>query len=347
VALGPGDDHTCAVLAGGEVHCWGRNHARQLADTTYVDLLSPKHLSSVAPSSAASGSGATTCALTTAGGVQCWGATYGATPTTIASLSDVRQLDVALRHRCAVTGSGQVQCWGNNSHGQLGDGSTSDRTVVAPVTGISDAQRVATGSEHSCAVRGAGTVSCWGAAGTLGDGSSAESSLPVAVTAITDAISIAAGVAHTCVVRGSGVVRCWGENDNGQLGDGTTTDRPAPVAVGGIDAAVEVATSGGRHTCALLEGGTVSCWGRNSSHQLGDGSTPHAQCGLFSCSAVPVPVPGVTDAVAIRAGESSTCALRPGGLALCWGANVHGQLGDGFAWASKVPVTVRAVEVTP
>ena len=89
-----------------------------------------------------------------------------------------------------------------------------------------------------------------------------------------------AGSEHTCVVLDNGNVRCWGLNSAGQLGygntgvvgktrigDDETPKTEGPVDFGGPDA-VEVAT-GSFHSCAILEGGDVRCWGLGADRRLG------------------------------------------------------------------------------
>lgn len=91
--------------------------------------------------------------------------------------------------------------------------------------------------------------------------------------------------------------------------------------------------SGGTHTCAIRLGGKVYCWGQNLANQLGVATTG-------SYSAVPLEVPGITNAVAVTAGAMHSCALRATGELLCWGATTFGALGRGPAADGRVgPVT--------
>lgn len=108
------------------------------------------------------------CALDVGGTVQCWG-DFAAMDLT--SLTNASELSVHRDHGCAVA-NGRVACWGANRHGELGDGSTADRTTPVLVQGLEDAVSVAAGIGFTCALRANGTVWCWGAnaSGQLGDG---------------------------------------------------------------------------------------------------------------------------------------------------------------------------------
>jgi alpha-tubulin suppressor-like RCC1 family protein/sugar lactone lactonase YvrE len=200
-----------------------------------------------------------------------------------------------------------------------------------PVDGL------AAGELHTCALTRSGLVKCWGAGGTgqLGDGTGMVRSNPTPVLALDNVVSLDSGNWYACAVTAAGAVWCWGDNANGQVGDGTTTRRLAPVNVQGLAAgAVSVAT-GHDHACALLDDGTVRCWGDNAHGQVGDGTqTPRL---------VPVQVAGLTDAVAIAAGFMHTCALTAGGAVRCWGANDHGQLGDGTTTMRLTPVAASGL----
>ena len=102
--------------------------------------------------------------------------------------------------------------------------------------------------------------------------------------------------------------------------------------------------SGAYHTCALLSGGTVVCWGSSHEGLLGDGNNAvNAQAAPGAVQAVGGggPLAGVT---AITGGGAHTCALREGGTVACWGRGMNGQLGDGAQVAQATPVLVRGID---
>jgi alpha-tubulin suppressor-like RCC1 family protein len=149
--------------------------------------------------------------------------------------------------------------------------------------------------------------------------------------------SLAAGYLHTCAVSG-GEVRCWGFNESGQLGNNTTTDAETPVVVKGLTHVVSVSAGGNPGTdvsqsCALVDDGTVRCWGDNTYGQLGTGTTVSSH--------VPVKVKGLSKVVAIAVGGGDhVCALIADGTARCWGYNGAGELGNGTTTNAQVPVKV-------
>jgi alpha-tubulin suppressor-like RCC1 family protein len=141
---------------------------------------------------------------------------------------------------------------------------------------------------------------------------------------------------HTCALTTVSDVVCWGYNSTGQLGDGTTTSRPAPVLVTGLSETITAVSVGAGHTCALTDSGRVLCWGVNTDGQLGTGATPDRH--------TPTPVAGLpVTVVAVAAGGNHTCALLKTGGAMCWGANDHGQLGDGSLASAPEPVPVSGL----
>jgi alpha-tubulin suppressor-like RCC1 family protein len=120
------------------------------------------------------------------------------------------------------------------------------------------------------------------------------------------------------------------------------------VAVNGITTATAITTNahlpdtsieGYGHTCALLSTGAVECWGLNGDGELGNGSTTGPDCGGY-CSGTPVAVGSITNATAISAGGSHTCALLSTGAVECWGYNADGNLGNGHTTNSDLPILV-------
>jgi putative cell wall-binding protein/alpha-tubulin suppressor-like RCC1 family protein len=179
------------------------------------------------------------------------------------------------------------------------------------------------------------------------------------VTGTAGIVAIAHGGSDTsCAVLGTGGVDCWGNNYAGDLGagldPGTTASSNVPVPVTGIGTAIAVAVDGAPTFCALLSTGGIDCWGNNEAGNLGAGSA----ISPTSFSAVPVPVSGISDAIAITgsavSGPGTFCAVLSGGGVDCWGFNGNGDLGAGInpndAYFSDVPVPVSgltdAVSVT-
>jgi alpha-tubulin suppressor-like RCC1 family protein len=205
---------------------------------------------------------------------------------------------------------------------------------------------VSAGFNHTCGLSDS-VAYCWGdnSSGQLGNGTTTNSATPLPVAGGLRFSTISAGGYQTCGLTPAGVAYCWGDNSAGQLGNGTTTNSatPLPVAGGLVFTGLTV---GGKHVCA--EPGAY-CWGDNSSGQLGNGT--------MSSSSVPVLVPPKIGGLlynaieSVSAGSSHTCGIARGNdgfivfsVAVCWGENSSGQLGNGTTTNSAVPV---ALSVNP
>jgi alpha-tubulin suppressor-like RCC1 family protein len=305
------------------------------------------------------------CALMTGGGVRCWGANssgqlgYGHTRTigddeTPASVGDVPVGGIAVAisvggaHACALMSTGAVRCWGSNGYGQLGyqGSSVGDNETPASVGDVplgGTAIAISAGGSHTCALMTAGTVRCWGRNiyGELGYGNTNSVSSPRTAGDVPlggTAISIATGDnGTTCAVMSTGGLRCWGYAYHYQLGyrlsidNGAIGDNETPADMGDIPLGdhAQVVAIGGFHTCVLLVGGTVRCWGLGDWGLLGTGSTAHVRTAQES-SVVDL---GGT-ATTIFVSGSHTCVTLSTGSARCWGLNQQGELGYG----SKVSV---------
>lgn len=229
-------------------------------------------------------------------------------------------------HSCALSRGGQAFCWGWNLYGQLGDGTTSNRSSPRAVSGTTRFVSLSVNGAHTCGLTSAGAAYCWGlnASGRLGDGSETDRYTPSPVTGGQTFSEIDVGVNHTCAIATSGEAFCWGMNDSEQLGDGTTTGRLTPTRVTGTatyagnSAGTGLAT-GGSHTCALTGPGSLRCWGTNTNGQLGIGQSVDR--------AGPTAVAGGLTFASVSAGASHTCAVTTSGAGYCWGWGVYGQLG--------------------
>ena len=165
-----------------------------------------------------------------------------------AAADNTSRVAAGYEHTCALTPDGTVLCWGYNASGQLGDGTTTNRSTPAVVSGLPNgvALAVAAGGYHTCALTPEGGVVCWGDNffGQLGDGTTDPRSVPVTTGIGVGAASVVGGYWHTCALMAEGSVFCWGLNSSGQLGDGTTTSaatpRPSPLADVGVERLVVV-----------------------------------------------------------------------------------------------------------
>ncbi len=340
---------TCALVAGGGIRCWGENSYGQLGDVTMTSRSTPVAVLGLTEGVSAIAAGHYHfCALLWHGGVKCWGDnTYGqlgnrwsgptGTPLEVAGLRSVTSIAAGYSHTCALLDGGGVKCWGGNGNGQLGDGTKTNRSTPVNVMGLtSGVTAISTGNGHTCALMAGGGVKCWGdnSSGQLGDGTLISRSTPVNVAGLTSGVvGVSTGSAHTCALLSGGGVKCWGLNGRSQLGDGTQTNRSIPVNVSGLSSGALAVSAGNAHTCAVVAGGGVKCWGDNADGQLGNNST--------AGSGTPVQVAGLTSGLkAIAAGGSHSCALAPAGQVKCWGRNVSGQLGDGTTTSRSTPVDV-------
>ena len=126
---------------------------------------------------------------------------------------------------------------------------------------------------HTCVITTQGAAKCWGrnSAGQLGNKTTTNSNAPVQVDGLTSGVtSISAGEAHTCAVH-EGAAKCWGSGLDGRLGSVGTSNKTAPFLVYGLGADVMAVSAGGAHSCAILTNGTIKCWGKGTSGQLGNG----------------------------------------------------------------------------
>ncbi|MCL2450500.1 MAG: hypothetical protein FWD17_16250 [Polyangiaceae bacterium] len=204
-----------------------------------------------------------------------------------------------------------------------------------------------------CALTQSGSVACWGddSDGELGpNGNTAvPSATPLAVPGVSNAIGVSVGSYFACAVLQSGAVECWGDDDRNQLGSALTTGScrtdgvpcsAIPGAVTGVTGATAVA-AGVTSACALLQNGTVECWGSDFNGEIGNAGVTTTTCqGGGTCAASPATVTNVTNAVQIAVGAGFACALLQSGDVKCWGDNGVGALGNGSGISGPTATSV-------
>ncbi|WP_052548184.1 DUF4215 domain-containing protein [Enhygromyxa salina] len=315
VQLDGGDDHSCVLLDTGGVRCWGNN---------LDGLLGYGHVEPIGDDEPGG----------TGGDVEVGGA--------------VIQLAAGGLHTCALLDTGAVRCWGGGFYGSPGYGNkeTIGDDELPSSVGDVDVGGVVTqlraGYAHTCALLDSGAVRCWGVGwdGVLGYGNEAwigDDEVPASAGDVDIGgvvVDLTLGLSHTCALLDTGAVRCWGRNEFGQLGYGHTMDigdDEAPASAGDIElgAAATQVSVGREHTCALLEGGTVRCWGRNNYGQLGYANTVNIGDNEPPASVGTVELGGLAESLSVK--YRHTCVLLTTGLVRCWGFNIYGALGLGHS----------------
>lgn len=290
------NSHSCARDLEYRVWCWGENGWGQggtgsiepFALTTAVQVVGLEQVAQI------SVGGLHSCAVMGDTTVKCWGRNfegqlgvanlnYTATPVTVTGLSNVAEVAAGGSHTCARRYNGTIACWGLGIEGQLGQWATESSNVPVEVVDINNAARIAAGEMHTCAVLIDLTVRCWGmgAAGQLGHGFNARASRPEAVLGLDNAIGIAAGAQHSCALTNLSGIVCWGRGDFGQLGNLNTQNFNTPQAVFGLTSATSDLEAGAHHTCVLVQGQTIRCWGNNLRGQLGIAGPVYAANPVF------------------------------------------------------------------
>jgi len=333
--IAAGGAHTCALYDDGRLRCWGDNRFGQLG---LGDLLSRgKTIESMSRTFVDLGAS--------------WATAFVA---------------LGRMQSCAVsTGTGpdaRLKCWGrlgpdtDVDGGVLDDSADPPTAALAPVLAVG-AKAVGAGVRHTCAAIVAGVV-CWGATGRPPDprvvgaiaaGSNSTCELFArdkavrcwesgtsdidtgAVTFAGDASveAIAGRLSHACARLSDGSVACWGNNFTGQLAPGIVGDGGGLVDPLSFEEPVREVTTGARHTCVLLERGTVKCWGDNADGQLGLVDVSSTKGGPFTAASLPAVDLGGARAIGVAAGDAHTCVLLEDHAVKCWGSNQYGQLGLG------------------
>lgn len=243
IAVAAGFYHSVAVKSDGTVVAWGNNYYGQLGDGTTTNRLKPVAVSNLTNVAKVAAGLYHSVAVKSDGGVATWGDNYygqlGDGTTTarlkpveiLHGLAKVVSVSIGCNHTVALEDDGAMAAWGDNSYGQLGDGTMTQRNTPIAVPFFEKVSAVMAGCVHTVALKTNGTVAAWGNNyyGQLGDGTTTNRLSPVKVRELSEIKTLAAGQYHNVTTQSDGTSAGWGINYYGQLGDGTTTSRLSPM----------------------------------------------------------------------------------------------------------------------
>jgi alpha-tubulin suppressor-like RCC1 family protein len=251
-------------------------------------------------------------------------------------------------HSLAATTNGVLWAWGSDIEGQLGDGG--DTNIFSPEEvssngcnpeSISNVQAAGAGYDYSVAVDAHGVVWSWGdgGSGALGNGAYTNILTPSAINGLSNIVSVTAGFEDTLALRADGTVWAWGSDTFGPFGvgygalgvgydpSGGTTNSPLQSMIPTGTNIVAIADGGG-FSLALDTSGRVWGWGDNYYGQIGAGvPTGVTDMELSQGTNLPVLIPGISNVIAIAAGDAHSIALTSDKRVWTWGSDSSGQLG--------------------
>jgi alpha-tubulin suppressor-like RCC1 family protein len=247
-SIAGGQAHACGLTTAGAAWCWGSGVIGERGDSTTAFSYVATEVKGGHVFSRIVAGASHSCGLDTSGMAWCWGSNTAGqlgkgdltnatapAPVTMPSGVTFSKLAAGRRHTCALTAGGAAYCWGQNTTGQLGDGSTINRTTPTLVSGGTAFTAIAPGNFTTCALATDGTARCWGGNdnGELGNGTYVSSTSPVAVLMPAGVTfnAITAGNAYTCAISTGGVGYCWGLNFQASFGNGTgfRSNQPTPI----------------------------------------------------------------------------------------------------------------------
>lgn len=340
---------TCALLAGGDVYCWGDNEVYQ----PVLRASGATHPRAGFDSACRVNGGAVECRGLNSSGQLGDGTTNDSTAfVTVSgidgSASSATSVVRGGTHACALLDTGAVRCWGANTLGQLGDGSTTQSSVPVDVVGIDGttarATTLAAGSNTTCALLDTGAVLCWGDdnRGALGDGdtNTSPSSTPVPVVDLDGVTHTATDIAFSgkagCAVLDTGRVMCWGARSPLPF-QGSDSAPVLVEAIGDTLAGAANLFMGSEGTrCSRLSDGALACWGLSTGLLRPEGSLASPAIPFITGG-----VDGTTRTVnTFSVGYDYVCAAFGDGTYGCWGNNNKYALGWADLSLRPVPVAL-------
>lgn len=317
IAVAAGMRHVVALASDGTVWTWGENFAGEVGDGTTNRRTTPYHITGLTDVVAVAAGFTNSYALKSDGTVWAWGANWAGqigdgtttrrlTPVQVPGLTGVQAIDAGEGFAAALVtngaASGAVWTWGWNAHGQMGDGTTTNRVTPQMVPGLSDVAEIFAGHRWLMARTSSSHLFMWGAndAGQMANGSygSTSQSTPMRTAPwATSLIALSGGLHHGFAVGRNAKIWGWGNNQSSQLAKPASTD----VSVEELtNVALPVSIRGGAvHSLSVAPDGQLWAWGSNARGQFGRGNT--------TSSITPVAVTGFS------VGDNSHLSTDPDG----------------------------------
>lgn len=243
-----------------------------------------------------------------------------------------KEISIGASHTLAIHNDGTLWAWGKNSQGQLGDGTTINKTTPIQIGTFSNWKMAYCGTFHSIALKTDGTLWVWGlnSQGQLGDGTNINKLIPTQI-GTNDWKLISAGSAFSVAIKNNGDIYTCGQNNYGQLGDGTLINKNTfNLIYSGTN--WKLISSGANRTIVIKNDDTLWGWGSNSSGSLGNGTIINIL--------TPTLINANNNWKTVSCGGGHTLALKNDNSLWCWGQNDHRQIGNGNNINQLIPIQI-------
>lgn len=258
---------TCVVGQEGELACWGNDGTPNTSPFVYTAVPKIDRVSVGGEENPGGGTFGKSLVMLPTGEVRSFTLTSLATVT----LGGVKAAQAGIAagglHACIFDAAQAVSCLGDDTHGQLGQGTPNHGPTLIGVGGVLAVEVVA-GYQHTCARDQTGGMTCWG------DNQFKQvNNTTDVIVGTPDPVDISlvdgmgAGGHHTAALKG-GKLFLWGDNASKQSSQGASAVIADPTEYTGLGGNVVAVSLGGAHTCALIAGGVLKCWGDNASGQV-------------------------------------------------------------------------------
>lgn len=235
----------------------------------------------------------------------------------------------------ALISNGDLYCWGVNWYGQLGDGTTTNRSY--PVKVLGNVRSIHPGSFTNGAITTNGNLYCWGQNdyGQVGNSGQIDQYTPCKI--LENVKNVSFGLSHACAVTESGELYGWGKNNYGQVGNGGLGNVYIPVKIpfdgyNDVGAIKDISCSG-NNSLALSAKGKVFSWGYNEDGRAGLKTALNAGTPILIYDSLIDR--NITD---IELSDNTGAAIADNGSLWLWGVNTYGQMGMGNMNTSMIPL---------